>query len=385
MKKNIPGTLILTFFFVILFSGFTPILATSDSETESGDVVCPPDVYQQSPDDCEVFGPAARLTELAKQGIPYPLPPVPSYSPDPTLAQVPYMYFKTDETGMPLYGSLDVAQTGKGWSRYIDPGFVYLTYIQRAETDRGVFYMLPSGEWYPGKGSRIGYSTFQGLLLSSTPQTAFGWSIAEQDIRSAPGYNAPTTGKKLNRFDFLQVFAVQAADDTDWVLIGPDEWIEDRLVGRVSLASAPPDGVDNNRWIEVNLEEQTLAVYENGKLIFATLISTGLEPFWTQPGLFKIYQKKATEDMTGSFEADHSDYYFLEKVPWTMYFDQARALHGAYWHTYFGYPQSHGCVNLSVGDSRWLYDWAKEGDWVYVHDPSGKTPTDPAYYGAGAP
>jgi hypothetical protein len=33
-----------------------------------------------------------------------------------------------------------------------------------------------------------------------------------------------------------------------------------------------------------------------------------------------------------------------------------------------------------VGDSRWLYDWAVEGDFVYVHDPSGQTPTDPNLY-----
>ena len=41
------------------------------------------------------------------------------------------------------------------------------------------------------------------------------------------------------------------------------------------------------------------------------------------------------------------DFYYLEDVPWTMYFDEARALHGAYWHNGFGYPHSHGCVNLS--------------------------------------
>jgi hypothetical protein len=30
-----------------------------------------------------------------------------------------------------------------------------------------------------------------------------------------------------------------------------------------------------------------------------------------------------------------------------------------------------------------LYDWAKEGDPVYVWDPSGKTPVDPKNYGPG--
>ena len=87
--------------------------------------------------------------------------------------------------------------------------------------------------------------------------------------------------------------------------------------------------------------------------------------------------------MRGAFEADRSDAYYLEDVPWTMYYDKARALHGAYWHNGFGTPRSHGCVNMSVGDARWLYDWASEGDWVYVWDPSGETPTDPELFGDG--
>jgi lipoprotein-anchoring transpeptidase ErfK/SrfK len=89
--------------------------------------------------------------------------------------------------------------------------------------------------------------------------------------------------------------------------------------------------------------------------------------------------------MSGATAADRSDYYYLEDVPWTMYYDEARAFHGAYWHNSFGYPRSHGCVNLSLGDSHWLFDWAAVGDYVYVYDPSGRTPTDPSLFGSGAP
>jgi len=151
----------------------------------------------------------------------------------------------------------------------------------------------------------------------------------------------------------------------------------------VNIMQSPPEGVTNGRWIEVNLYQQTLAVYENNQIVFATLIATGADPYFTKPGLFQIYEKKELETMTGSFAADKSDYYYLENVPWTMYFDENRALHGAYWRALFGYTQSHGCVNLSVGDAHWLYNWAQVGDWVYVWDPSGATPTDPAFYTQG--
>jgi lipoprotein-anchoring transpeptidase ErfK/SrfK len=64
-----------------------------------------------------------------------------------------------------------------------------------------------------------------------------------------------------------------------------------------------------------------------------------------------------------------------------MYFDQARDMHGTYWHNRFGWPASRGCVNLSPGDANWLFQWAQEGDWVCVWHPTGKTPTDPSLYG----
>ncbi len=183
----------------------------------------------------------------------------------------------------------------------------------------------------------------------------------------------------------MQIYDTQDASGITWNLVGPNEWVDSHQVARVDPHTTPPEGVSASRWIEVNLYEQTISVYENNRLVFATLTSTGVDAFWTRPGIFKIYVKKPTETMSGATEADRSDYYYLEDVPWTMYFDEERALHGAYWHNMFGYKMSHGCVNLSVGDSHWLFDWANVGDVVYVYDPSGKTPVDPSLYGAGAP
>jgi lipoprotein-anchoring transpeptidase ErfK/SrfK len=115
------------------------------------------------------------------------------------------------------------------------------------------------------------------------------------------------------------------------------------------------------------------------------MIATGLAPFWTRPGVFQINTHLDSTLMRGGSEADNKEFYYLQEVPWTMYYDDARALHGAYWRTRFGFPQSHGCVNMSPGDAHWLFNWAHTGDWVYVWDPSGQTPTDPSFYTAGAP
>lgn len=361
-----------------------PVRAQETIPTEerfSGAEVCAPDAYLTEPDDCLPLGPSVYLTGLARIGLSLPPRPLPAYKPSPELTQIPYRYFHmADDMPVKFYPSLADAQTKSENALTYAPGFVYVSYTSTDETSH--FFLTQSGYWIRGDGNRIHeFSSFQGLLFRETPRNAFGWTFEQIPIKNAPGYNATDTGKILNMFTVVQIYRTEIVKDTAWNMIGPDQWVEGRKVAIVTPNTAPPEGVTGNRWIEVNLEEQTLAVYDNDELIFATAIATGAEPFWTRPGVFQIAEKKENETMRNN---DPSDFYYLENVPYTMYFDGARALHGAYWRTRFGYPQSHGCVNLSVGDSHWLFNWANVGDWVYVHDPSGKTPTDPARYIGGA-
>jgi len=292
-----------------------------------------------------------------------------------------------DETK--VYPSLEDAMDGKNAVRVIEAGRMrYITYVDYTETNAGRFFKLPDNTWL-SVSSRISipHSYPGGIEFTRTPGNAFGWILpfdASVETKATPGYSLQDyTGHSINQYDLVQVYSTQVANNEEWDLVAPGEWLAGRFIGKVTPVTAPPQGVENGRWIEVNLFEQTLAVYDQNQLIYASLIATGLDPFFTRPGLFQIQDKLDSTTMSGSFAADRSDYYYLENVPWTMYYDHARALHGAYWRTAFGYPQSHGCVNLSPGDAHWLFDWANVGDWVYVWDPSGNTPTDPAYYGDG--
>jgi lipoprotein-anchoring transpeptidase ErfK/SrfK len=350
-------------------------------ESYGGAEVCAPDAYLIEPDDCLPLGPSVYLTGLARLGLTLPPRPLPVYKPSPELTQTPYRYFHmADDMPVKFYTSLADAQAKSANALTYASGFVYISYTSMDET--GHFFLSQAGYWIRGDGNRINeISPFQGLLLRETPHNAFGWTFEQIPIKNAPGYDAADTGKILNPFTVVQIYHTEIVKDTAWNMVGPDQWVEGRKVAVVTPNTTPPEGVTGNRWIDVNLEEQILAVYDNYILVFATVIATGAEPFWTRPGVFQITEKKETETMRNN---DPSDFYYLENVPYTMYFDGARALHGAYWRTRFGYPQSHGCVNLSIGDSHWLFDWANVGDWVYIHDPSGKTPTDPARYTGGA-
>ena len=370
------------------FLSFQPVAAQNPAsvEEDDGGVLCAADVYLIDPGDCLPLGPSQTLTELARQGFPRQPMPLAALKRDDTLAQVPFLYYKITEYTTNTYSSLDGAINKAGPLRQIGPGdLIYLTYIDVEETDRGTYFLLPSGEWMPGDGTRVSTpNLFQGLEFVSTPRTAFGWLVFGTDVLASPGYayGIPVV-KTLPKHALVQVYNAINVEGEEWLLIGPDEWVPARQVGVVFPNTTPPPGVTNGRWIDVDLAEQTLAVYENHQLVFASLIATGMEPYWTRPGLFQIYQMKETENMSGAFEADRSDYYYLENVPYTLYFDKARAIHGAYWRTSLGYEQSHGCVNMSIGDAAWIFRWAKEGDWVYVHDRTGKTPIDPEIYGDG--
>jgi hypothetical protein len=328
---------------------------------------------------------------MARSGITFPLQPMNGINPDPNLTYVDIHYGEVVTPNAPVYGSLEDAIKRSQAVRRIDSPYSFISYTEETVVDGKRYYMVEYGNWMTANDiSRIGApSRFQGLVFSQTPERPFGWILFPVQTKRTPGFQEEDyTGHELNRYEVVQVYTSQNIDGLEWYMVGPDEWIPEkqewqRLLGRVIPNTTPPEGVDNGRWIEVNLNDQTISVYDNSQLAFATLIASGIEPFWTRPGLFQIYDKLNSTPMRGSFEADRSDAYYLEDVPWTMYYDKARALHGAYWHNSFGSPRSHGCVNISVGDSRWIFDWAKEGDWVYVWDPSGVTPTDPAMYGDG--
>jgi hypothetical protein len=382
-------------FTVLFLLGNLPMIRTTAAaqsgaipfaEPDSGWVVCPPGVYATTPDGCLPLGPSEYLAQISATGIPYPILPLPAYNPLAELNDIPYHYFKVTDTGAPLFASVEDAVNNQP-SGQIAPGYeLYVSYVG-VETDQNgtSYYRLRSGNLIGMDGARLAVPIFQGLAFSSQPPRPFGWVMGKTTPRTAPGLNNPESSHTFYRYNIVQIYDTKEASNLTWNLVGPNEWLDSRQVARVDPHTTPPKGVTGSRRIEVNLFEQTLSVYDHDRLVFATLVSTGVDPFWTRPGIFHIYIKKPTETMSGATEADRSDYYYLEDVPWTMYFDEERALHGAYWHNRFGYQMSHGCVNMSVGDSHWLYNWANLGDTVYVYDPSGKTPVDPSVYGAGAP
>ncbi|WP_437665426.1 L,D-transpeptidase [Sorangium sp. So ce1182] len=144
---------------------------------------------------------------------------------------------------------------------------------------------------------------------------------------------------------------------------------------------------DGKKWIDISIRRQILVAYEGTRPVFAALISSGRsgmadpeETDATVRGSFYIHAKHVSTTMDGDDEA--SEAFDLRDVPYTQYFHEGYALHGAYWHDEFGKARSHGCINLAPADAAWLFEWTEPavppewhgavnieggGTLVYVH------------------
>lgn len=131
------------------------------------------------------------------------------------------------------------------------------------------------------------------------------------------------------------------------------------LAPTYGVPSAPAPTTSTGKEIIVKLNEQRVYAYENGQLLRAVTVSTGLPGTPTVTGNFRVYWKLSSQTMSGPG-------YYLPGVPYVMYFYQDYALHGTYWHSNFGQPMSHGCVNLPTTDAQWLFTWAEIGTPVNV-------------------
>ncbi len=125
-----------------------------------------------------------------------------------------------------------------------------------------------------------------------------------------------------------------------------------RLARRIPRPDRVPEG---QKWIHVDLSEQTLVAYEPSAPVYATVVSSGKPGYDTPRGTFRIRKKFLSITMNGHDPKEGT--YDVGEVPWTMYYFKSYALHGAYWHNDFGVTRSHGCTNIAPADAKWLFYW----------------------------
>jgi len=141
-----------------------------------------------------------------------------------------------------------------------------------------------------------------------------------------------------------------------------------RIIMPEELAPISPHIPWEDKRIEVSLKDQSLIAYERDKVVLSTLVSTGIPsagatatgiPTITPTGRFNVSVKMPSKHMGNGKMTDDINAYELPGVPWATFFTETGvAFHGTYWHYNFGYKMSHGCVNMTVEEAKWLYRWA---------------------------
>ncbi|MDX1664686.1 MAG: L,D-transpeptidase [Candidatus Promineifilaceae bacterium] len=317
--------------------------------------------------------------------------------PDPRTGQYvcdarpqPQLFGQPDRPGYSLYRQTTYAWLDDGAPLYDKPGgevareategFLYYT-LEESTTgpDGGTWYRVD--DWYDGKPlyaraenmHRWGHSVATGITVHSLPERPFGWIVNGVRPSAAPAAEATDDAPYLTRYTFIQIYDY-ATDAEGWIWydIGGGMWIKQIYVALADYSQRPPEIGEDEYWVEVDLFEQTFAAYEGDNMVYAGLVSSGLDRWPTNRGLFTVYARHLEWPMAGGDVGD--DYYLLQDVPYTMFFDGDIALHGAYWHDNFGYKRSHGCVNMTPYDAEWVYNWSENAPgplWVWVHATEG--------------
>jgi len=280
-------------------------------------------------------------------------------------SKFPYKYARVTHLRAPIYLSLEDAVAQSKTHRTCPGDESYVSYDQVELVGGKSYYKTGDDSWMSQDDLEpIEFSHFSGLIMTQKVEFKFGWVLQDSYSISAVGSYTTTGVNFYARYSVVKILSSQEHDGT-WYEISPGEWLPAKVLSVVTPESEAPYDVKRCRWIEVNIAQQNLSLYDNCELVFATLISSGRDEGWTSTGVHPVFNKAEYHTLISQNPFVTGNYY-LEDVPYLLFYYGEWAIHGAYWHYHFGEPWSHGCVNLSLPDARWVYEWAQKSDLVYI-------------------
>ncbi len=346
-------------------------------------------------------------------------------------AILPYPYARNTKNGTPLYRSVPSAEQMKQYEPYLDPksakpdagapwwmldnaslNSVQLEHLS-AESDGVIerrmvkgFYVAVDRQfdwsgrtWYKTTKGMVGPqdrfltvegSPFHGVQLSDERHLPIAWTYGYR--KSRPTYRIDEEAKKVEvagsvpRLTQLALTGRRLEmDGRGYVETADGSWVRTAHVRIAGLPPLPDDLREDERWVDVNLDTQTLVALVGRRPVYATLVSSGRESkekskdHRTPTGQWRIREKHLTTTMDGDGTAAGDLPYSIEDVPYAMYFHGSYALHGAFWHGNYGARMSHGCVNLAPLDAKYLFFFTGphpragwHGAWASNADPGSR-------------
>lgn len=312
-------------------------------------------VPEYDPSVCYEFNDGGELSEECLAMIEaYPVPPVENIDQDRYTLST-YSFWRVGPDPIPTFDAANGGQIGE-----IAQGF---NFVRAIDLSVEGWIQIEGGAWIRESDATYSQPSYlTGVTFDDGLEYPFAvvLDLSRIFVSAYPGGpRSQENGRWIKRYEYVPIFATATdADGWMWYMIGANQWVEQRFLAVFEKIERPEDA--SERWVAVDLYEQTLIAYEGDTPVYATLVSTGLPTHETNQGEFNVWASLPRDGMSGAAGAPSA--YALQSVPWVMYFDGGISLHGTYWHDLFGYRQSHGCVNLSVSDARWVFYWLHEDD-----------------------
>jgi len=137
-----------------------------------------------------------------------------------------------------------------------------------------------------------------------------------------------------------------------------------RLLTVEEMAPISPD-IEDKR-IRVDVPHQTLSCFEGEREVYFCRVSTGalydyqgnrVDNWETPSGKHSITRKYVSLQMSGGVTGAGYD---LPGIGWsTIFATGGVAIHATFWHNNYGDTMSHGCVNVTPEDAKWIFRWSQ--------------------------
>lgn len=251
----------------------------------------------------------------------------------------------------------------KQWFEIEGRGYTYSGWVQPVETD----YQKPVFD-IPASG-RLGEITVPYSVTRLDPSE---W--ARNGYRTYYATTHWVTGISVNRYEKSIWYEIyDSLRDTTLYVATSDM----RLVPDEELTPLSPDVSNDRKHIHTDTATQSVMAFEDDQAVLTARCSSGGKGTRTPLGDFKTFHKGPTIHMTNDGEAGAGEGYDLPGVPWVSFFTGTGvSFHGTYWHNDYGKPRSHGCVNLTPADAKFLYRWTMPVvpvDTPYLYKPGDGT------------
>jgi len=128
------------------------------------------------------------------------------------------------------------------------------------------------------------------------------------------------------------------------------------VITQEEIAPITPDLDPALKVILVDVFYQTLSCYEGNNEVFFCKISSGVGEFETPLGAQAVWRKMPSIHMSANTASDSG--YDTPAVGWPSFINgDGVAIHAVFWHNDFGVRKSHGCINVTPEDAKWIFRW----------------------------